>query len=561
MRRLVTASPASQPARAVSDPQVAPALGVHRPATALPGLAVALTVASCGAGPRDVRIPERAAELEPTPTTAEASMDVPRLVRLEEPESPFIAFNIWVRIGSQNDPPGKEGLAALTAAMLADGGTEDRSYQEILEALYPLAAGYGYGVDKEMTTFTGRVHRDNLDAYYDLFRAAVLSPAFDPEDFERIKSRTLNELERGRRYNRDEELSNELLFWMAYRGTPYEHPEEGYVRSVRSITLDDVRGFYRDHYLRDAVVVGVGGGYPGGFAERVRADFDAALPPGEVAMVPLPEPAMPDGMKVLLVEKETDAVAISMGFPIDLLRGDDDFTAMLAANSWFGEHRNSFSHLYQVIRETRGMNYGDYSYIEAFPAGFATQQPRVNVARRSQLFEIWIRPIARTDPGTLHDRALFATRAALRELDRLVTRGLTGDQVEETVAFLRNYTVNWGNTINRRLAYRMDDAFYGMEEPGYLASLRPGLDTLSADAVNAAIRRHLQAGDMYLVLITQDAERMKQTLLAGGPSAITYAGPQPPEVLAEDEEIARYPIPVEEDDITIVGIEEVFEGG
>ena len=27
------------------------------------------------------------------------------------------------------------------------------------------------------------------------------------------------------------------------------------------------------------------------------------------------------------------------------------------------------SHLYQRIRELRGMNYGDYAYIEAFPGG------------------------------------------------------------------------------------------------------------------------------------------------------------------------------------------------
>ena len=141
------------------------------------------------------------------------------------------------------------------------------------------------------------------------------------------------------------------------------------------------------------------------------------------------------------------------------------------------------------------MNYGDYSYIEAFPAGFATQQPRTNVARRSQLFEIWIRPIALTEPGNLHDRTLFATRAALRELDILAAQGLDDERVGETVAFLRNFTVNWGNTISRRLAYAMDDAFYGIEDPGYLASLRPGLDALDTETVNAAIRRHLQAGE------------------------------------------------------------------
>ena len=522
--------------------------------------AAALALVGCAGGMEAAPEPEPATQ----PGTAEEAMaetdGVPRLVTLAEPGSPFIAFSIWVRTGSENDPAGKEGLAALTANLLSDGSTRQRTYQEILQALYPMAAGYGVSVDKEMTVFTGRVHRDNLQAYYDLFKAAVLEPAWSQEDFDRIKAQMLNELERGRRYNRDEELSKELLFWMAYQGTPYAHPEEGYVQSVKSITLDDVRQFYRDNYLRNNVVVGVGGGYPEGFARRVRDDFDA-LPTGTPPAVPRPEPAMPDGMKVLIVDKNTDAVAISMGFPIDLLRGDEDFTALLAANSWFGEHRNSFSHLYQVIREIRGMNYGDYSYIEAFPAGYATQQPRVHVARRSQLFEIWIRPVARTEAGTLHDRALFATRAALRELNTLVDAGMTSQQVEETVGFLSNYSVNWGNTISRRLAYKIDDAFYGIEEPGFLASLRPQLQALDADAVNAAIRRHLRAGDMYLVLITGDAEGMKQKLLSGEPTPITYAGPQPPEVLAEDEEIARYPIPVQEDDITIIPIDEVFESG
>jgi zinc protease len=520
--------------------------------TGLAGLAL---LTGCAARPADVApVAEPAVEREMV-TAAEA----PRLITLPEAESPFIALNVWVRTGSQDDPPGKEGLAALTATLMAGGGTQLRSYEQIMEALYPMAAGYGQNVDREMTTFTGRVHRDNLEAYYQIFRSAILEPAFDPDDFERIKSRVMNQLERGRRFTRDEELSKDLLFWMAYQGTPYAHPEDGYVQSVRSITLDDVRQFHRDNYTRDNVVVAVGGGYPSGFAERVRADLDR-LPAGRVASPPAPRPERPQGMKVLIVETNTDATAISMGFPIELLRHDDDFVALMTANSWFGEHRNSFSHLYQVIRETRGMNYGDYSYIEAFPRGYATQQPRVNVARRSQLFEIWIRPIAETAPGNLHDRSLFATRAAIRELDRLVEHGLTAEQVQETVNFLRNYTVNWGNTINRRLAYRVDDAFYGLPDPGFMASLRPELDQLTADAVNAAIRRHLQAEDMYLVLITRDAEGMKRKLLAGEPTPIQYAGPQPDHVLAEDREIAAYPIPVTEADITILRVEEVFEG-
>ncbi len=234
-------------------------------------------------------------------------------------------------------------------------------------------------------------------------------------------------------------------------------------------------------------MVGVGGGYPDGFVQQVRADFDA-LPETTVEPVDAPSPAMPDGVKILIVEKQTDASAISMGFPIPLLRSDPDFTEMSLVNSWFGEHRSSFSHLYNVIREKRGMNYGDYSYIEAFPRGYATQERPVNYARRSNLFEIWIRPISGTGPDDLHDRTLFATRAAWRELDALVKNGLPEDQVERARLYLHNFSVTYGSTVSRRLAYRVDDAFFGLPEPGYLASIRPGLEKLTPATVKTRDR-------------------------------------------------------------------------
>ncbi|MGD2216549.1 MAG: pitrilysin family protein [Gemmatimonadales bacterium] len=481
-------------------------------------------------------------------------------IALPEPESPFIAFNIWVQVGSQNDPAGKEGIAALTANLLSDGSTTVDSYDAILEKLYPMAAGYGYNVDKEMTVFRGRIHRDNLDEYYELFKNHLLAPAFKDEDFERVKSQTMNFLERTRRYGRDEELSKELLFSMAYAGTPYEHPEEGYVESVESITLDDIKDFYSQYYVHNNIVVGIGGGYPEGFIDRVRDDFNS-LAQGPVSVMAPPAPRMPEGIEVLIVEKPTDATPISIGFPISLLRGDPEFHGMMAMNSWFGEHRNSFSHLYQVIREERGMNYGDYSYIEAFPLGYTTQQPPINCARRHHLFEIWIRPISMTAPGNLHDRTLFATRAALRELKLIVDNGMTEETLATTQQFLGNYSINWGSTISRRLAYALDDAFYGIGGDGYLESIRPGLAALSLEGVNESIGDHLQYDNMYIVFITRDAEAMKAKLLSGVATPITYAGERSAEHMAEDELIASFPIPVTEDNITIIGIDEVFERG
>ena len=66
---------------------------------------------------------------------------------------------------------------------------------------------------------------------------------------------------------------------------------------------------------------------------------------------------------------------MSFGFPVDLKRGDPDWLALWLARSYIGEHRSENSHLYQRIREERGMNYGDYAYIEYFPGAMFSMQP------------------------------------------------------------------------------------------------------------------------------------------------------------------------------------------
>ncbi|MDZ7260513.1 MAG: insulinase family protein [candidate division KSB1 bacterium] len=203
-----------------------------------------------------------------------------KMVQLPVTNDPTITFRFWFKVGSQNDPVGKEGLAALTARMLTEGATDSNSYEDILKKLYPMAASYNAQVDKEMTVIIGRAHKDNLEAYYKLFKEAILAPAFKQEDFNRLKSQTLNYLERLLRYANDEEFGKQTLNWFIFRGTPYGHPEQGLIESVKSITLEDVKNFYKTYYTRDNLVIGLGGGYPKDLVTRINRDL-ATLPSGK----------------------------------------------------------------------------------------------------------------------------------------------------------------------------------------------------------------------------------------------------------------------------------------
>jgi zinc protease len=157
---------------------------------------------------------------------------------------------------------------------------------------------------------------------------------------------------------------------------------------------------------------------PSGFAERVKKDFAAKLPAGEKVNFETPKPASIEGRQVTIVEKNTRSVAYSFGFPIHVRRGHPDYPALLVAQSYFGQHRNSGGRLYQRMRQERGLNYGNYAYIEYFPQGMFRMEPAPNLGRSSQIFQVWIRPL---EPPT----AVFGLRLAMFELDNFIENGLS----------------------------------------------------------------------------------------------------------------------------------------
>lgn len=469
-------------------------------------------------------------------------------VELPVPTDPTVSFRIMIKTGSQNDPAGKEGVAALTANLISDGSTTNNSYDAILKKLYPMAAGYGASVDKEITVVTGRVHKDHLDGYVSLLMDAIVRPAFTEADFERHKTNTLNYLDRTLRYSNDEAFGKEILYSSMFAGTPYEHPIAGLPASVRSLTLDDVKAFYKSQYTTDNIVIGIGGGYDAALIERLKKEL-GALPAGAPAPVAKATPTMPSGKEVVLVDKETQSTAISIGYPFDLKRGERDFYALWIANSWLGEHRNSSSHLYQVIRETRGMNYDDYSYIEYYPNGWRHSVPPPNSPRRQQFFEVWLRPVP-------NEQAHFALRAALREVQKLIDNGMTQEDFDLTKKFLKKYIRHYAPTTETRLGYKLDDAFYGVND--HLGTAAKLFDEVTLADVNAAVRKYLQTDNLRIAMITKGAEAMKQALAADAPSPMTYENPKPDAVVEEDKVIAAYPLQIDGAKVSVISVDGAF---
>jgi zinc protease len=466
--------------------------------------------------------------------------------------SPLVSFRILFMTGSASDPKGKEGLASLTAAMLAEGGTRTKTYAEITDAMYPMATSFDSQVDKEMTVFSGTTHVDNLEKYYALIREMLLDPGFRDDDFQRLKEDAINYLKTSLRGGNDEELGKEFLYTMIYPPThPYGHQNEGAVSALEKMTVQDVRDFYRQHYTRANLVIGLAGGYPADFAKQVKSDFDK-LPTGAIDQlsVKLTQPRLTPGTKIDIIQRETRSTAVSLGFPISVTRADKDWPALAVVASYFGQHRSSNSFLYQRLREARGLNYGDYAYIEYFPRGMFQFQPDANLGRKLQIFQIWIRPV---EPQNGH----FVLRAALYEYDKLVREGMSPAAFESTREFLSKYVNVLTATQDDQLGYALDSRYYGIKDfPTYM---REQLAKLTLADVNRAIKQYLKSDSMQIVIVTKDAEGLRDAILSNKPSPITYNAPKPKDITDEDKIIENYKIIVKPADVRIVPVEKVFQ--
>src|SRR3954463_7530633 len=378
-------------------------------------------------------------------------------VTLPNASSPLVAIQIRFDAGSIHDPAGKEGLAALTAMMIGQAGTQKRSYTDLLEALYPMAAGIDSATDREVTVIGGLIHRDRLADYTALLEEALLHPGFSQQDFERNRDQLSSTLTSGLRSS-DERLGLELLQQKIFQGHPYGHSPFGTVAGLKSITLDDVKRFYQEHYTQANLILGVAGGYPSDYVARLTRDL-SALPAGQKGRAPLPPAPKVQGHNLTLVEKQTGAVGINFGYALPITRADADYYPLMVANSFLGEHRTFNGRLMNELRGERGLNYGDYSYIEYLRTPPSVSTPPPNVPRRQQYFSVWIRPVV---PGD----AQFALRDGLYEVQRLHDKGMTQAEFELTRDFLVNYSKLWAQSLDNRLGFHMDSKFY--DAPYYI---------------------------------------------------------------------------------------------
>lgn len=266
---------------------------------------------------------------------------------------PYISLQVSLAAGSAKDPPGKEGLARLTGAMLTRGGR--RFSQELFsEELDFLGTSLGVSTGNETVQIGADCATRNLDHLMELAGDALLSPAFLEEELRKTIRRTVAEMSEAR--DSDSGLTSRFMRQLLFRGHPYAHPTRGFEASVSSLTTADLREFYEQHYTAARLCVGTAGDLSSAQAGRQVLPTLKALPKGGRVAATVPPPPFADGHRVLLIAKpkrtQANVAVGQLAFP----GSDPRLMPFGVAATGFGGTFTSV--LVREIREKRGWSYG-----------------------------------------------------------------------------------------------------------------------------------------------------------------------------------------------------------
>lgn len=412
---------------------------------------------------------------------------------------PLVSLELVAPAGGQHDPPGRSGLAALTAALL-DEGTTRHGAMEIAAEAEQMGGYLVTGADWDVGYMAVGALSAHLDEGLALLAEVATTPTFPEAEVERLRRQRLVEIVR--RSQDPSNIADERLARAIYEGTVYAGTLVGTEESVGGLGRDDALAFFRRHYgLAGSFVIAVGDLDPEEIVRRIEAVLGPAAG-GPGAPAPEIRPASLPEISIHLVDRPGSAqTELRLGHPC-VTRTDPDFIPLLVANTLLGGKFTSRINL--NLRERHGFTYGAASRI-----------------------------VGRTGPGPFVVSSAVATesagaaaREALFELRRLRDELVEPAELEETRNYMIGvfpYTLQTIGEVAKRLetlaTYGLPDDYF----PRYLERVA----TVTREEILEVVRRQIHP-ERIAVVAVGPVEELERQFDGLGPvtASSTQAEPQ-----------------------------------
>jgi predicted Zn-dependent peptidase len=391
----------------------------------------------------------------------------------EDRNLPIISMQlIFKNSGSLTDS--KNGLTKLTAKLLNEGTKTDGSVgfaTKLENRAINLSIHAGY------ETFV--LELNSLQAQFDyaveLLKELLNDPNYTEATLNKVKTQTLGELKR--KESDFDYISMLKMKEMLFPNTPLAKPSLGTVKSVKSITLDDIKRHVLTHLGLENAIVVMGGDINRTKALKITKSILDTLPHVKPQKIPTMKPIAKEQIKITKVN--TKQAYIYFGSPLKISFDSQKLylskvASFILGSSGFG------SRLMEEIRVKKGLAYSAYS--------------RFNINKSHSYFWGYLQ----TKVATQNE----AINSVKEIVEKFINKGVTQEELKSAKQFLLGSEPLRNETLSQRLNRAFQEYYHNRPLGATLKDLER-IKNLKLDELNNFILEHNEISKLSFSAVTK----------------------------------------------------------
>ncbi len=277
-----------------------------------------------------------------------------KIYGIEHNELPLVQYSIVLDGGHIMETKEKAGIASFLASMLMEG-TANKTPEELEEEIDLLGASISVGSGTEnMQVYVNCLTR-NYEKTLALVEEILLEPRWDEEQFELVKSRMINSVQRN-------EANPDYLAYITFNKLVFGDDNilsvyaGGTVESIESITMEDLKEFYNRTFSPSVARIHVVGKISKYRVKEGLQSLSENWKPFDVEIPKFAAAELPEESKIYFVDVPgAKQSVINIGHP-SISRTSTDFKPANVMNYQLGGSFNGIVNM--ILREEKGYTYG-----------------------------------------------------------------------------------------------------------------------------------------------------------------------------------------------------------
>ncbi|SFV71504.1 Zinc protease-like protein [hydrothermal vent metagenome] len=395
----------------------------------------------------------------------------------EDKNLPIISMQlIFKNSGSLADT--KDGLVKLTSKLLSEGTLKDGS-TGFATKLENRAISLGVHSGKETFVMELGSLKSEFSYGVDLLKELIVDPNYSEETLKKIKIQTIGSLKR--KESDFDYISSLQMKGMLFPNTPLAKASLGTVKSVESITVNDIKTYVKEHLGLENAIVVMGGDISQEEAKKLLKDILSLLP--HVKSNEIKSMKALAQKKVKKTIKKSEQAYVYFGAPLNIpFDSKERYLAQVASfvlgSSGFG------SRLMEEIRVKKGLVYSVYS--------------RFSIHKTHSYFSGYLQTKIKTG-----DEAVQSVKDVVK---LFLEKGVTQEELTSAKQFILGSEPLRNETLSQRLG-RAFQEYYTNRPLGASVENLKKIEKMSLKELNDFIYRHKEIENISFSVVTGEEKK------------------------------------------------------